>query len=191
MVEGKVSLGQEWWWCTCFFGFVIVKIVIRLASRFCAYIKAKSHSSWLKPCWLAHMYWSSVQLGSLGACEICETCETLVCCTSCIDAADTELGSILAFWHDIDILIMEQRVEYRTNVSQNPTRSECQQHLLRLNSTTLGACTLNLHNLNWVSGCSVPLACARGVHALLRSSYALCSLWSEVLDPSSRVKVTR
>ena len=27
-------------------------------------------------------------------------------------------------------------------------------------------------------------------HALLRSSYALCSLWSEVLDPSSRVKVT-
>ena len=91
-------------------------------------------------------------LGSLGACETCETCETLVCCRSCIDAADTELGSIVAaivaFWHDIDILIMEHRVEYRTNVSQNPTRSECQQLLLRLNSTTLGACTLNLHNLN-------------------------------------------
>lgn len=53
-------------------------------------------------------------------------CETLVSCRSCLDAPDTELGSIVAFWHDIDILVIEQRVEYRTTVSQNPTRSECQ-----------------------------------------------------------------
>lgn len=134
---------------------------------------------WLKPLWLAHMYFRAQC--SLGALELVRyvrhlrlfVCLQILhrCCWYWI--RNFIVGFFLA-WHWYPDNGTESRISDKcfTEFSLGVSVS-----MLRLNSTTLGACTLNLHNLNWVSGCSVPpdmrTRCSRSSSFFLRSMLSL------------------